>query len=509
MRSTTGEPAHSGSSAVPGTRHVVVIGGGISGLAAAEALCREGGPGVRVTVLEGSPRVGGKLSAVEIAGVPVDEGAESMLARRPEGADLARSVGLGAELQPPATASATLWTRGALRPMPRGHVMGVPGDLTSLAASGVLSAAGLARLPMDHALAPHPYEDDVTVGKFVAARLGHEVVDRLVEPLLGGVYAGDAYAISLAAAVPQLVPVARGGGSLLAGVRELVDRAPDPATAGPVFTGIAGGIGRLPLATAEAVEASGRGTVRTRATVRALNRTPDGWQVVVGDTRSPELLDADAVVVAVPAAPAARLLAPHSHVAAVELGSIEYAGMAIVTMAFRRADLAHALPGSGFLVPPVDGRRIKASTFASNKWGWIDQAGPDTFVLRTSLGRAGEEAVLQRDDADLVADSLADLHDAVGIAAAPLETRVTRWGGGLPQYAIGHLGRVACVEDAVERLPGLEVCGAAYHGVGIPACIASGRRAAAGVLAALSDAARDTRPGVRVRGAEEGQSVHD
>ncbi|MEU8139143.1 protoporphyrinogen oxidase [Streptodolium elevatio] len=469
----------------PAGRHIVVVGGGIAGLAAAHALCRDAGPGTHVTVLEGSPRIGGKLSAAEIAGVPVDEGAESMLARRPEGTGLAREVGLAEDLQPPATASATLWTRGALRPMPRGHIMGVPGDLSSLAASGVLSPAGLARLPVDHALPPHPYEDDVTVGKFVAARLGHEVVDRLVEPLLGGVYAGDAYAISLESAMPQLLPAARAGGSLLTAVRDLLDRAPDPAGAGPVFAGIRGGIGRLPHAVADAITASGRGTVRTNATVRALHRTPDGWQLVVGDTRTPESIDADAVVVAVPAAPASRLLAPHSHVAAVELGSIEYAGMAIVTLAFRRADLGTELPGSGFLVPPVDGRRIKASTFASNKWGWIAEADPDMFVLRTSLGRAGEQAVLQRDDADLIADSLADLHDAVGLGAVPVETRVTRWGGGLPQYAVGHRGRVACVEDAVERLPGLAVCGAAYDGVGIPACIASGQRAAASVLASV------------------------
>lgn len=488
--------------------NIVVVGGGIAGLAAAHTLCRDAPPGTHVTVLEGSPRLGGKLSAVEIAGVPVDEGAESMLARRPEGTGLAREVGLGDDLQPPATATASLWTRGALRPMPRGHIMGVPGDLTSLAASGVLSPAGLARIPLDHALPPHPYEDDVTVGEFVAARLGNEVVDRLVEPLLGGVYAGDPHAISLAAAVPQLLPAAHAGGSLLHAVRELLDHAPDPATAGPVFAGISGGIGRLPGAVAAAVTASGRGTIRTGATVRALLRTPDAWQLVVGDTRTPEIVDADAVVVAVPAAPASRLLAPHSHVAAVELAAIEYAGMAIVTLAFRRADLGTVPTGSGFLVPPVDGKRIKASTFASNKWGWIADADPDTFVLRTSLGRAGDTAPLQRDDADLVADSLADLREAVGLSAYPADTRVTRWGGGLPQYAVGHLGRVACVEDAVARLPGMAVCGAAYHGVGIPACIASGRRAAATVLAGLAAGAPE-RAGVRGTGPGEGELPHD
>ena len=205
---------------------VAVVGGGISGLAAAHKLA---GAGVRVTLLEASERLGGKLYADEIAGVPVDLGAESILARRPEAVALAREVGLGDALEPPAVLGATLWTRGRLRPMPKGHVMGVPGDLGPLAASGVLSAAGLARLPLDHVLPRTEVGDDVAVGAFVAARLGHEVVDRLVEPLLGGVYAGNAYEISLRAAVPQLFAAVREGRSLIAawcgGVR-LIDNAP-------------------------------------------------------------------------------------------------------------------------------------------------------------------------------------------------------------------------------------------------------------------------------------------
>ncbi|WP_439677033.1 protoporphyrinogen oxidase [Embleya sp. MST-111070] len=474
-----------GGSVVDGGRHVVVVGGGIAGLTAAWVLLRDGDPGLTVTVLEGASRVGGKLHAGSIAGVAVDEGAESMLARRFEAIDLAREVGLGDDLQPPATAGASLWTRGALRPMPRGHVMGVPGDLEPLAASGVLSPAGLARIPLDHALAPHRYEDDVSVGRYVAERLGHEVVDRLVEPLLGGVYAGNAYDISLAAAVPQLLPIARSGGSLVAGVRHLLDAAAE-RPAGPVFMGVRGGVGRLPLAVAGAVVAGGRGSIRTRTTVRELERTPTGWRLITGPTNAPVPIEADAVVLAVPAAPAARLLRPHSTVAAVELSSIEYAGMALVTLAFRRADLASMPAGTGFLVPPVDGRRIKASTFASNKWGWLAESDPDLFVLRTSLGRAGEEAVLQREDAELIADSLDDLREAVGLTAEPIDTRVTRWGGGLPQYAVGHLGRIACVRDAVERLPRLAVCGAAYEGVGIPACVASATKAATEVLAQLA-----------------------
>lgn len=187
----------------------------------------------------------------------MDLGAESVLARRPEALELARAVGLGDALQPPATATARLWTRGVLRPLPGGHVMGVPGDLGPLAASGVLSAEGLARAGAEDALEPQEIGEDVALGEYVAARLGHEVVDRLVEPLLGGVYAGNAYRISMRAAVPQLFDVARSHASLGEGVRELQARAARAGQTGPVFSGIDGGIGRLPLAVAEACRAAG------------------------------------------------------------------------------------------------------------------------------------------------------------------------------------------------------------------------------------------------------------
>jgi oxygen-dependent protoporphyrinogen oxidase len=461
----------------------VVVGGGIAGLSAAYDLARSG---AAVTVLESSPRLGGKLHADEIAGVPVDLGAESMLARRPEAVALAREVGLADDLEPPAVLGAALWTRGRLRPMPKGHVMGVPGDLGPLAASGVLSAAGLARLPLDHVLPRTEVGEDVAVGKYVAARLGREVVDRLVEPLLGGVYAGNAYELSLRAAVPQLYAAARTGRSLIEAAREIQHKAAASGAAGPVFNGIRGGVGRLPLAVADACRALGV-TVETGAAVRGLRRTgPHGWQVVLAD----RTIQADAVVLAVPAPAAARLLAAESPAAAAELSAVEYAGMALVTMAFRRRDLLQLPVSSGFLVPPVDGRTVKASTFSSHKWGWLGEAGGDTFVLRTSVGRHGGEADLAWDDTDLVRLSREDLGDAVGLRAAPVAARVTRWDGGLPQYAVGHVGRVARIREQVAKLPGLAVCGAVYDGVGIPACVGSGRKAAGEVLATLAPGGR-------------------
>ncbi|PWI41351.1 protoporphyrinogen oxidase [Streptomyces sp. ICBB 8177] len=473
----------------PGGRHVVVVGGGISGLAAAHRLLAGG---ARVTLLEADGRLGGKLYADEIAGVPVDLGAESMLARRPEAVGLAREVGLAADLQPPATASAALWTRGRLRPMPRGHIMGVPGDLGPLSASGVLSPAALARIPLDHVLPRTRVGQDVAVGAFVAARLGREVVDRLVEPLLGGVYAGDAYRISMRAAVPQLFEAIRGRRSLIEGVRAAqrkaaaAQQASGRAVAGEpsVFMGIRGGVGRLPLAVADACRAAG-GDLRTGTEVSALRRTATGWTLDVRGPEGPGRLAADAVLLAVPAPVAARLLASEAPVAAAELESVEYASMALVTMAFRRRDLLGLPGGSGFLVPPVDGRTIKASTFSSRKWGWVDEAGPDTFVLRTSVGRHGDEADLAWDDTDLVRLSREDLGRAVGITAAPVAARVTRWNGGLPQYPVGHLERVARIREHVDKLPGVAVCGALYDGVGIPACVGGARAAADRLLGEL------------------------
>ncbi|MEU6197649.1 protoporphyrinogen oxidase [Streptomyces sp. NPDC047061] len=472
-----------------GTGHVVVIGAGIAGLAAAHRLLERG---ARVTVLEASERVGGKLLPGEIAGVRVDLGAESMLARRPEAVALAREAGLGERLQPPATATASIWTRGALRPMPKGHVMGVPG--TAAALSGVLSDEGLARIERDADLPRTEVGDDVAVGEYVAARLGREVVDRLVEPLLGGVYAGDAYRISMRSAVPQLYQAAKTHDSLTEAVREIQAKAVAGRQTGPVFMGIAGGVGTLPLAVAESVRARG-GEIVTGAPVTELRRVradgagaadrdgsraavgsgavdADGsrtaWRVVAGD----RVLHADALVVAVPAPVAAGLLRAEAPAAAAELSAVEYASMALVTLAYRRADLA--LPeGSGFLVPPVDGRTIKASTFASQKWGWIADEDPDVVVLRTSVGRYGETEVLGREDAALVDVSRHDLHAATGLDAAPVATRVTRWTDGLPQYPVGHHARVARVREQVAKLPGLAVCGAQYDGVGIPACIAS------------------------------------
>ena len=466
--------------------HVVIVGGGIAGLAAAFFLRDEP---VRVTVLEGSPRLGGKLSTSQIAGVAVDEGAEAMLVTRPEGTGLIAEAGLAGQRVAPGTTSSAIWTRGAFRPLPRGQFMGVPSDMAALAGSGVLSPPGLARAEEDLELPPTPLDGDVAVGQYVGARQGDEVVDRLVDPLLGGVYAGRSAELSFEATMPALAGAARRHRSLAEAVRSLIPAQPAaPAgtrTGGSVFTTLAGGLGTLPGYLAKASGAE----VRTSAMARALAPAVRGWRLTVGSAAEPERLDADAVILAVPARPAGRLLAgvPGASAAVAALGEFSYASMAIVTLAYPRS--AFPAPGlaaqgrSGYLVPAVDGHAVKAVTFSTVKWPHL---GGELEIVRCSVGRIGEEALLQRADGELAALAAAELAEATGARGAPAATRVTRWGGALPQYTVGHLNRVATIRAAVGAQPGLAVCGAAYDGVGIPACVATARAAATQTMAYLT-----------------------
>jgi protoporphyrinogen/coproporphyrinogen III oxidase len=463
--------------------HVVIVGGGISGLAAAFFLRDDA---VRVTVLEGSPRLGGKLSVSEIAGVAVDEGAEALLVTRPEGIELIAEAGLGDQRTAPGPTSSAIWTRGALRPLPRRQFMGVPSDMAELARSGVLSDEGVARAGQDLRLPPTARDGDVPVARYIGARLGDEVVDRLVDPLLGGVYAGRSAELSFDATLPALAAASLRYRSLAEAAQSLLppqaQAAAGTRAGGAVFTTLTGGLGMLPGYLAKASGAE----VRTAAMARELTRHGNGWRITVGSAAAPEQVDADAVIIAVPARPAGRLLAPvpAASAAVTALGEIGYASMAIVTLAYPRS--AFPAPGlaalgwSGYLVPAVDGRAVKAVTFSTVKWPHL--AGTTTpgalQIVRCSAGRIGEEAVLQRADDELAGLAAAELAAATGVRGAPAATRVTRWGGALPQYTVGHLDRVATVRATVAAQPGLAVCGAAYDGVGIPACVATARAAA-------------------------------
>jgi len=403
--------------------------------------------------------------------------------------------------------------------------MGVPADLApegDLARSGVLSDEGLARAREDLDRPATPWDGDTAVAAYVGARFGAEVVDRLVDPLLGGVYAGRSEELSFTATLGSLAKAAPAHRSLAEAAASLLPAPPEPQRPGqaaaappkrsPVFTTLAGGLGTLPAVLAETSGA----VIRTRATVRELARTATGWRLTVGSAAARQEITADAVVLALPARPAGRLLAgvPGASPAAAALSGIEYASMAIVTLAYPRSRFpaAQGTEGeqarkeearrSGYLVPAVDGRAVKAVTFSTVKWPHLadpGRAGHDGPVdlVRCSLGRIGEEGVLQRDDEELLALAVADLAEATGAQGPPLDTRVTRWGGALPQYTVGHLERVAAIRAGVADQPGLAVCGAAFDGIGIPACIGTARSAAEHTVSYLR--AR-SRPGVSPAG---------
>jgi oxygen-dependent protoporphyrinogen oxidase len=477
-----------------GRRSVAVVGGGVSGLSAAFLLRNAG---LDVTVLEGSPRLGGKLAVSEVGGIAVDSGAEALLARRPEGTGLIGELGLSGQLEVPGTTSAGIWTRGGIRALPRRQFMGVPADIAELAGTGILSDAGVARAAEEPLMPGEEPAEDVSVTSRVGTRFGAELVDRLVEPLLGGVYAGRCEDLSFSATLPALAQAARGRRSLTAAAASLVlpqsgggtqpgGPAAPSAKPLPVFTTLASGLGTLPGALA----AESGAIVRTSAMVRGLARTPAGWRLTVGSAHTPEAFDADAVIIAIPAIPASRLLAGVADPVAAALAEIQYASMAIITFAYPVAAFPEAITGSGFLVPAVDARAIKAVTFSTVKWPHLRAAQAGLHIVRCSVGRLGEDAVLQRSDAELAELAAADLAEATGVRGGPADVRVTRWGGGLPQYSVGHLDRVDRIRTGIATLPGLAVCGAAYDGVGIPACIATARLAVAQVLAYLDSQGR-------------------
>ncbi len=431
---------------------VLIVGGGVAGLAAAVALRGR----ADVTIREGGDLIGGKLRTGPLG---VDEGAEAFLARLPEGVAAAREAGL--ELAHPATSSALLWIGGRLRRLPKGTMLGIPGDLP--AAVPALGLRGSLRAALDLVLPATPVDDDPAVGEYVRARLGDRVVDRLVDPLLGGVYAGRADELSLKMTTPQLAPVLKER-SLLLAARKLRPKA-GPGPAAPVFASPVAGMGQLAQRLGEV---SGAEIVVSNP-VRDLDPDGDGWRA--------DGEHYDAVILAVPAAPSGKLLAPLG----VDIPTLGYASIALVTFVFP-ADTE--LPaGSGLLVPATEGRLLKASTFLSQKWAHIAR-DVDGVVVRVSAGRAGEATQLARSDVELAGVLAAELTEATGVRRKPLATSVKRWGGALPQYAPGHLQRVAAVRSSLPR--GIALAGAAWDGVGVPACLRSGAAAAESVLAGLA-----------------------
>lgn len=484
---------------------VAVVGGGIAGLSAAWSIVHDRGGAVEVVVFEADDRTGGKLRAGELEGIPIDEGAESMLAVRPEAVVLARSVGLAPAVVHPVTTTASIFSRGRMRQLPPGLISGVPTDLRALAASGIISVPGLLRIPLDHWLPRTSIAHDISVGDLVATRVGTEVVRQLVDPLLGGVYAGRAEDLSLEMTLPALFRLLRRDRSLISAAQEArrTGAAPSGARRGPVFAGLVGGVGRLPQALTQRLTKRGV-VIETAATVTSMRWSGGCWQLLVaGDDAESgpaggrsRAVEADAVVLAVPAASAAMLLRNANPHAASVLDSVEYASVAVVTM-IHRQDAIPAEPHiSGFLVPESEGYRMKAATFSSRKWAWMGRPGGGgssrgrrrrVEVVRASFGRHGDDDIVTRDDGDLVGLATEELHRMAGLPRRPVAARVTRWEHSLPQYAVGHRGRVARIRELLVDTPGIVVCGAAFDGIGVPACVGSAQFAGGQVMSYLRE----------------------
>ncbi|MDQ4132995.1 MAG: protoporphyrinogen oxidase, partial [Actinomycetota bacterium] len=381
---------------------VAVVGGGIAGLATAWYLTRDA-PG-QVTLVEAGNRAGGKIRTDEVGGTPVEGGPDTFLARVPWAVDLCRDLGLGDDLVPPATGQAYVWARGGLRPLPDGLVLGVPTTFAPLLRSGIVSPAGAARAALDVVLPPHPFPEDPSVADVVRSRMGSEVLDQLVDPLIGGINAGSSEALSLRATAPQLADALDRHRSLALGLRQ---RPVDSAT-GPVFLGLRGGLERL----VDRLRESLKGVeLRTSTRVTRISALVDGRHQVECDP-GPGVV-ADAVVVATPAYVAADLL----EAAANDLQRIDYASVVVTTLGYRPDAVRHRLDGSGFLVPRSEGWLTTACTWSTSKWPELKATG--LTLLRASAGRAGDERALAMDDDTLVERLHAELDGVLGLSERP------------------------------------------------------------------------------------------
>jgi oxygen-dependent protoporphyrinogen oxidase len=467
---------------------VLVVGGGIAGLAAAwEAT----GRGDEVTVLEASPRWGGliRTSPMEVPahdGHPggtlvIDEAADAFLARVPDAVELCRELGLVDRFTEPAARRAMVWDGSALRWFPARQALGVPLDLEDLAATGLVSEQAIAAVAEEAAGEHAPLDHDVAVGPFLRGRLGDEVVDRVVAPLLGGINAGDVESMSLRAVAPQLADAAAAGGSLCAELARRASKAPE----GPVFHGLLGGTATLVDALVDHLTDRGADLRTGTPVARVGVDAGDGRASVT--TASGDTFHGDLVVVTTPAPAAAAMLADTSAETARALATIRLASVVLVTFLFERSDVPGAGDGgedatlcaSGFLVPRRAGLLLAAASWGSLKWRHWDDGRH--FTVRASAGHVDDDRVVHMGDDEVVAGLLADLRTTMGITAPPVATRVSRWHDGFHQYAVGHLDLVERIEATLDADTGgrVRVAGCAYRGVGIPACIRSGRAAVA------------------------------
>ncbi len=455
-------------------RRVVVIGGGIAGLAAAHRCIEhaQAGAALDVVLLETADRLGGSVGTERTGGFVVEQGADSMITDKPWGLALCARVGIADRLVGTREGERRTYVvhDGRLQPLPEGFLLMAPTSPWPVATSPLFSLRGKLRMALDLVLPRRSGGGDESLGAFVRRRLGDEALARVADPLAGGIYTADPEHLSLAATMPRFLELERAHRSVILGLRATtrVSRGSAGARYG-MFVAPADGMGALVDALARRLP---EGVVRLGTAADSLAHDGERWRVHAGGQR----FDADAVIVATPAFAAARLVAPLDAALARELDAIDYASSATVTLAFPAAGVADRLTGFGFVVPFAERRSLLACTFASRKYPGRAPAGHE--LLRAFVGGARRPELVELDDATLVTTVRAELRALLGIAADPVLVRVARYRRGMPQYAVGHLDRVAAIEARVAALPGLALAGAAYRGVGIPDCVRSGEAAA-------------------------------
>lgn len=453
-------------------REVIVIGAGVSGLAAAYALSK-GPDAPRITVLEASDRLGGKIASNDIAGRVVDAGPDALLVRDPEVKALLEELGLADRITAPGARGAFVWTRNKLRALPPATLFGVPEKLRPLVSSGLISWRGLIRASADFIRPRLRLGDDPTVGAMLRPRLGSEVFDKLVDPLLGGIYAGRADLLSARSAVPEVAAILKPARSVYLTMRAREGARPKTKGApAPMLINFPGGM----MAIVHALASNAKADFEFGAEVASIEMGKKRWKVFTSDGRK---FKADDVIITTPAHAAANLLRPLDAEIADALAGIPYADVANVTFVYPTSAIDKKWKGTGFLVPAVDGRFIVGCTWMDQKWGrgvLIPSGnghpeGDEITIVRTSVGRQGDNAWVTMDDDAIASRAHAELVQAMRIKAEPLLAKVQRWPASMPQYTVGHADRLATIDARLETLPGLHIAGAGYRGIGVAACL--------------------------------------
>jgi protoporphyrinogen/coproporphyrinogen III oxidase len=443
---------------------VVVVGGGIAGLATAYELHRRG---VSFVVLESAPRTGGVILSEEYDGYTIDAGPDSLLVQKPEGIRLCEEIGLGDRLiAMKSPRLAFIQRNGRLHPLPAASVLGVPTRVGPFIGTRLFSWTGKIRMGAELLVPPRREDTDESIGSFMTRRFGREATTYLAEPLLAGIHAGDVDRLSIRALFPQFVDAERRYGSVLRAFRH---RAKAPTSPDGAFKSLPGGLSELVRALVKTLPPD---RVRLRTTVTRIGgRGP--FSVITSDDQT---VIARVVVFATPAYVTGRLIGEHDDELARHCSSISYASSATIVLAFERRAVSHPLNGSGFVVPRVEGTGIMAASWLSSKW---PHRAPESGVLmRTFAGGARDPGALEQSDAELVSSSLQALRPLVGISGEPRFSRVYRWERASAQHEVGHLTRLQTIERALERHPGMFVTGSGFRGVGIPDCVADGRSTA-------------------------------